>query len=167
MDSQKDVKEVQKQAIEKLRLHFVFNTLNAARFMIKKQPDVASDMLYDLAKFMRGSCDAIVCDNMEPLFRELEFVKAYLFLEEKQRSKMKVLWQVEDESGFIAPGSIYWEAEKLLKEEIYGNREERTIIVKRDDSMSPILIQIKENGVGREIMVSDKDEKNEIEDKDE
>ncbi len=153
MDKQNEMRDVQKETIEKMRLHFVFNTLNAIRYMIKKQPDVASDMVYDLAKFMRGSCDAVISDEPEALSKELEFVKAYLLLEEKQRSKLTILWQVADESGYVVPGSVYWEIEKLLKKEIYGSREERTLVITREGSLSPIGIHIRENCVSQEIPV--------------
>lgn len=138
------VQEIKKEALDGLRLHFIFNTLNAIRFLIKKEPETAYDMVYDLAQYIRGSSDLIMCQSAAPLKEELAYARAYTRLEMVQRKQLKFCWQVEETEGYVVRGSIYSELERLLKQEVYGKREERTFIVSKTDSEAAICVCIKE-----------------------
>lgn len=144
---------VRRETLDKLRLHFVFNSLNAIRYLIKKQPDTAYDMVYDLAKYLRGCTEAIISEDMVPVEEELSFAKAYVSLEEIQRSRLSVSWQIENCAGFVKPGSIYQEAERLLKQEVFCCKEPRTFLAMSDTERALIQLCIVETGETVEIPI--------------
>jgi len=140
----KTVQEIQKQTLERLRLHFIFNTLNAIRFLIKKEPETAYDMVYALAKYIRGRSELIVCQDMVPIEEELDYARSYARLELAQRQQLRLCWEVKEIKGYALRGSICGEMERLLKQEVYGSRENRTLVVTNADSEAAICLCIQE-----------------------
>ena len=160
-DNLTDVAAIQRDTLEKLRPHFIFNTLNAIRYQMKEQPEVAYDMVYDLGKYLRGSCKAIVGKEWIPVEEELGFAKAYARLEEIQKNRLTVSWQVLSDDGWVEAGSIYTAVEALLKQEVYTSREPRTLVVTGDREQSLIRVYIKENG--KELVIPVQKEKGKTE----
>lgn len=154
-----DETALKKETLDKLRLHFVFNSLNAIRYLIKKQPDVAYDMVYDLAKYLRGCSESIIEDGLVPVEEELSFAKAYVSLEEVQRSRLKVEWQADEIEGFVKRGSVYGRIEELLKREIFVVKEERTLLVRTVSEKALICIGVVETGTMVEIPIQNEEEK--------
>lgn len=152
------VQEIRKETLDSLRLHFIFNTLNAIRFLIKKEPETAYDMVYDLAQYIRGCSDAIMCQDAAPLKEELDCAKAYAALEMTQRKHLKLCWQVEETEGYVPRGSIYRELERLFKQEVYGKRTERTFVVSRNGSEASLCICIKETNQNSAIPIYKQEE---------
>jgi LytS/YehU family sensor histidine kinase len=64
-----------------LQPHFLFNTLNAIVTLVRKDPDQAEEMIVRLSDFLRLTLDASG-KQLVTLKEELEFIKAYLSIEE-------------------------------------------------------------------------------------
>ncbi|HTG44532.1 MAG TPA: histidine kinase [Verrucomicrobiae bacterium] len=63
--------------------HFLFNTLNSIAALVYINPRAADEMLGDLGELLRRSLDSM--DQQEiPLAQELEFIGAYLSIEQKR-----------------------------------------------------------------------------------
>ena len=64
-----------------LQPHFLFNTLNAIVTLVRKDPDLAEEMVVRLSDFLRITLDSSG-KQIVTLKEELEFIKAYLQIEE-------------------------------------------------------------------------------------
>jgi len=64
-----------------LQPHFLFNTLNAIVTLVRKDPDLAEEMIVRLSDFLRITLDSSG-RQLVSLKEELEFIKAYLSIEE-------------------------------------------------------------------------------------
>jgi sensor histidine kinase YesM len=64
-----------------LQPHFLFNTLNAIVTLVRKDPDLAEEMVVRLSDFLRITLDASG-KQLISLKEELQFIKAYLAIEE-------------------------------------------------------------------------------------
>lgn len=77
--------------------HFLFNTLNSIAALVYTNPRAADEMLGDLSELLRRSLDSMEEQEI-PLAQELEFVGAYLGIEQKRfGERLRVEQTVPDE----------------------------------------------------------------------
>ena len=77
--------------------HFLFNTLNSIAALVYVNPRAADEMLGDLSALLRRSLDSMEEQEI-PLEQELEFVAAYLNIEQKRfGERLRLEQSVPDE----------------------------------------------------------------------
>ena len=85
-----------------------------------------------------------MCQDMVPIEEELDYARSYARLELAQRQQLRLCWEVKEIKGYALRGSICGEMERLLKQEVYGSRENRTLVVTNADSEAAICLCIQE-----------------------
>lgn len=82
----------------RIRPHFLFNSINTIANLIHTDPQLAEDLLQDLADLFRAAL--IEAGERTTLAQELELSRRYLHIE-KQRlgERMEIAWDVEDLPG--------------------------------------------------------------------
>ena len=77
--------------------HFLFNTLNSIAALVYVNPRAADEMLGDLGELLRRSLDSMEEQEI-PLAQELEFIGAYLSIEQKRfGERLRLEQSVPDE----------------------------------------------------------------------
>jgi len=77
--------------------HFLFNTLNSIAALVYVNPRAADEMLGDLSELLRRSFDSMEEQEI-PLAQELDFIGAYLSIEQKRfGERLRVEQTVPDE----------------------------------------------------------------------
>ena len=77
--------------------HFLFNTLNSIAALVYVNPRAADEMLGDLSELLRRSLDSMEEQEI-PLAQELEFIGAYLSIQQKRfGERLQVEQSVPDE----------------------------------------------------------------------
>lgn len=133
---------------ETLRSHFVFNVMNVLRYMIKKNPEKAREMVYDLSLYMRCKLDAIDDAGKTNFRKEWDAVAAYLRLEQIALPNLNFVMDAEHAEYTFDKGSFLDKIENLVKEQIRVTREVRTIYITDDiDKPEGIKIGVKETNV--------------------
>lgn len=140
------------QAIDILRPHFMFNVLNQIKYQIKKNPDLAEEMVYDLANFCRGSLTVASMEEEAVLDEEIRAFKSYLRLECAMNRNMELELNLTNERGvrhmIVSPGTLQEFGTMLVKEEVRTTKEKRTLVVTdglKEDKYY-IHVEIKETG---------------------
>lgn len=87
--------------------HFLFNTLNAISTLIYVNPRAADEMIGDLSELLRRCLDSMEEQEI-PLARELEFIRAYVSIEQKRfGERLRMELQVpEDLMKAVVPALI-------------------------------------------------------------
>lgn len=148
----KNKREFAVQTIDILRPHFMFNVLNQIKYQIKRNPEMAEEMVYDLANFCRGSLTVASMEEEAVLDEEIRAFKSYLRLECAMNKNMELELDLTNERGgrhmIVSPGSLQEFGAMLVKEEVRTTKEKRTLVVTdglKEDQYY-IHVEIKETG---------------------
>lgn len=151
-EGKKTEQQVRREVLDEMRFHFIFNSLNAIRYMIYKNPDAAYSMVYDLSVFLRGNIDNSLSHELQPLSAEMKHTKAYLDLEVLQSQNMEVVWMCDEQEGYVEQGSVYRAAEQCVKCYVRKTREKRTIMI--DECPGAIRVWVAEEGEKSSVFIA-------------
>lgn len=114
------------QLKQQIHPHFLFNSLNILKSLIKREPDIAEDYLIKLSDFLRASI-ASANENMVTLKEELELCTDYM---EMQKIRFKKALQYSfkipvdiQESGIVPIFSIQLLLENAIKHNSMTNEK--------------------------------------------
>jgi signal transduction histidine kinase len=107
-----------------LQPHFLFNTLNTTAELVHTDPHAADLMITRLGQFLRLSLDH-AGHQVVPLRQELDFIKAYLEIEQiRFGDRMSVSWNHAPEVLDAAVPTLLWQP--VLENAIRHGRDPRT-----------------------------------------
>lgn len=103
--------------------HFLFNSLNALTNLIHEDQTRAVHFVQQLSQVYRYLLDTRDREVV-PLKTEIEFLKAYVYLQEiRFGNKLKVNIQVNEESGGVAPLSLQLLVENAIKHNVVSQEQ--------------------------------------------
>ncbi len=88
--------EAQLQALQRqLHPHFLFNTLHAISALVHRDPDKADEMIERLSDLLRLTLDRVGVQEV-PLCEELEYLRAYLVIEQVHfGDRLRIEYQID------------------------------------------------------------------------
>ena len=130
--------------------HFLFNTLNSIAALVYVNPRAADEMLGDLSDLLRCSLDSV--DEQEiPLSQELQFVRAYIGIEQKRFGDRLRVEQVvpEDLSKALVPVLILQPLiENAIRHGIEPQRAPGLITIQAWREEQQLHLLVRDNGKG-------------------
>jgi LytS/YehU family sensor histidine kinase len=122
--------------------------LAAIRYLIKKDPDTAYDMIYDFSNYLRGNIEALVEEGPVSLYQELEHVKAYVQMEQVRfKERLHVVYEVGED--FTVPRRIIeLLVENSIKHGITPKADRGTIWIRSWKTENGYRILVEDDGVG-------------------
>lgn len=147
---QEENKNLQLQVLTgQIRPHFILNTLGAIRSLIRREPDRASDLLYDFSKYIRKNMEQKDYSKRIPFLEELDYIETYLKLETLRfNEKLKVEYDIQEKGFWILPLTIQPFVENAVKHGLLKRKQGGTIWISTYKTEKEIVIEIKDNGVG-------------------
>jgi two-component system, LytTR family, sensor kinase len=130
--------------------HFLFNTLNSITTLVYVNPRAADEMLGDLSELLRRSLDSM--DEQEvPLAQELEFINAYIAIEQKRfGERLRVEQHIPDDllKALVPTLILQPLVENAIRHGIEPRRAPGLISIeaKRDDKHLHLIVR--DNGKG-------------------
>lgn len=153
---EKQKREIEKKKtqimLEQIRPHFIYNTLNSIRYLIKKDADVAYQMIYDFSKYLRLNVDALTEQEHISWREEQEHINAYLNIEKiRFGNRLNVEIEIEEADLSIPPLAVEPLVENAVKHGIAPKEEGGTIWLRGRWEGNGYLITIEDDGVGFEV----------------
>lgn len=135
-----------------IRPHFILNTLGAIRTMIHKDPDRASDLLYDFSKYIRKNMEQKDYCRPIPFLEELDYIETYLSLETLRfEDKLHVKYDITENEFFILPLTVQPFVENAVKHGLLPTKQGGTVWINTCKTENYIEVQIMDNGVGFDV----------------
>jgi signal transduction histidine kinase len=130
--------------------HFLFNTLNSIAALVYVNPRAADEMLGDLSELLRRSLDSM--DNQEiPLAQELEFIGAYLGIEQKRfgdRLQLEQTVPPELRNALVPALLLQPLVENAIRHGIEPQRGPGLISIEAKQQDQQLHLTVRDNGKG-------------------
>ena len=130
--------------------HFLFNTLNSIAALLYTNPRAADEMLGDLSELLRRSLDSM--DEQEiPLAQELDFIHAYLSIEQKRfGERLRLEHHIPDELlNALVPSLILQPlVENSIRHGIEPQRNPGLISIEAKQQNNHLHLIVRDNGKG-------------------
>ena len=130
--------------------HFLFNTLNSIAALVYVNPRAADEMLGDLSELLRRSLDSMEEQEI-PLAQELEFIGAYINIEQKRfGERLRVEQSVPDElRKALVPALILQPlVENAIRHGIEPRRGSGLILIEAKQENKHLHLVVRDNGRG-------------------
>lgn len=134
---------------DRIRPHFVLNTVGAIRSLIPRDPHRASDLLYDFSKYMRTKMEQKDFSRPIPFQEELEHVRIYLRLEQARfGDTVEVNYDIRDTAFHVLPLTIQPFVENAIKHGLFQSEGGGLLTISCYRGTACHVVEIADNGVG-------------------
>jgi two-component system, LytTR family, sensor kinase len=130
--------------------HFLFNTLNAISTLIYVTPRAADEMLGDLSELLRRSLDSVEEQEL-PLGRELQFIRAYIGIEQKRfGERLKMEYDVPEEllKALVPTLILQPLVENAIRHGIEPQRAPGLVTIQAKRDGQHLQLVVRDNGKG-------------------
>lgn len=133
-----------------IRPHFLYNALNVIESLCYIDAAKAAETTVELSKFLRHSFDFRNLETTISFNRELEFIKAYVSIEQTRfTDKLKVEYEFDDTEGLRLPPLLL---QPLIENAIRHGIRKRigpgTVTIRVKDQPGMYRIEVEDDGIG-------------------
>ena len=130
--------------------HFLFNTLNSISSLVRFDPEKARDVIFKLAKILRGLLNST--EAFAPLREEFEFIDNYLDIEVVRfgHDKLHVVKELDPASLDVMVPSMLLQplVENSIKHGLSPKVEGGSIYLRSRVTGTRLIIEVEDDGVG-------------------
>lgn len=129
--------------------HFMFNTLSSIRTLIKIDPDVAYNMVYNFSNYLRANVDNLTNLDGIPFSSEVQHIKSYVEIEKVRfGDRLNVEFDIQESDFLVPPLAIQPLVENAIKHGVCKRPEGGTVILRSYADPSNYIIEVEDDGVG-------------------
>lgn len=130
--------------------HFLFNTLNSIAALADTDTERMRELLSVFGEYLRASFDSANSDQLVPLHKELELVRAYLYIEkERFGERIQIVWEGDDTLQVqVPPLSIQPLVENAVRHGALRRAEGGTVRIRIRSLEDGVEIAIEDDGFG-------------------
>ncbi|CAH1217920.1 Sensor histidine kinase RcsC [Paenibacillus auburnensis] len=130
--------------------HFLFNTLNSISALASFDSERMSDLIDAFSSYLRLSFNFLNAEPLVPLERELELVRAYLYIEkERFDDRLETTWSIEPDLHFLLPPlTIQPLVENAVRHGILNRAKGGRVEISVRKHSEGYKVTIADNGIG-------------------
>ncbi len=138
--------------LSQIKPHFLYNALNTIKYLIKKDPKTAEQVVVKFSKYLRANMDSLTQKTPLPVEKELEHVANYTDIEKHRfGDRLNVVYNIECNDFVILPLTIQPIVENAIKHGINQKAEGGTVTVRTYDDEKFYYVDISDDGVGYDV----------------
>lgn len=133
-----------------IKPHFLFNALNSIAAVALDKPQVTYDSLMELSHYLQLSFDFGNRDKLTSLSKELELVRAYLFIEQMRfGDRLRVAYDVEEQlECLLPPLTIQPLVENAVRHGVMKRWSGGTVTVAVWSTQREVIVRVTDDGEG-------------------
>jgi len=133
--------------LSQIKPHFLYNTLNSIRTLIRIQPEKADQLIYHFSRFLKANMNAID-EIMVPFSREFEHIQFYVNIEQTCFPKLKADYQIETQNFSVPSLTIQPLIENAIKHGVLKRVEGGTVRLRTYEDADAWYVEIDDDGIG-------------------
>jgi hypothetical protein len=145
------LREAQLQALRsQLNPHFLFNTLHSIAELVHADPDLAEKLVLRLGELLHKVLASSTQQEV-PLVEEIEFIKAYLDIEQMRLGdRLRVEWDIADELLNVQVPSLVLQplVENAIQHGIASSNEPGDLRIRARREEGFLRLQVRDSGPG-------------------
>lgn len=135
-----------------IKPHFIYNTLNSIRYLIREDPEAARKTVYDFSTYLRSNLESIGGSKEIPFSDELRHIRAYLNIEKiRFEDRLNVVEDIQARSFLVPPLSIQPLVENAVKHGICRKMSGGTVIIRSREEKNDYVVEIEDDGEGFDV----------------
>lgn len=138
--------------LSQIKPHFLYNALNTIKYLIKKDPKTAEQVVVKFSKYLRANMDSLTQKTPLPVEKELDHVANYTDIEKHRfGNRLNVVYDIGCKNFVILPLTIQPIVENAIKHGINQKPEGGTVTIKTYDDDDFFYVDISDDGVGFDV----------------
>ena len=138
--------------LSQIKPHFLYNALNTIKYLIKKDPKTAEQVVVKFSKYLRANMDSLTQKTPLPVEKELDHVANYTDIEQHRfGNRLNVVYEIGCKNFVILPLTIQPIVENAIKHGINQKPEGGTVTIKTYDDDEFFYVDITDDGVGFDV----------------
>lgn len=140
--------EKMRMLVSQIRPHYIYNTLMSIRYLTRKDPDTAYEMIGDFSKYLRANVSFADQDHYIRFEEELEHINAYVRIEKVRcKDKLRIVYQIAEEDFLIPPLTVEPLVENAIKHGFDAERGE-TVWIRSYLEGDAFFVEVEDDGPG-------------------
>lgn len=132
-----------------IKPHFIYNTLNSIRALVRIDPETAYNTIYDFSTYLRENLRSLEDVDVIPFSQELKHVKAYVNIEKiRFEERVQVVFDIREQNFQVPPLSVQPLVENAVKHGICKKIQGGTVWIRSYKESGDYVIEVEDNGIG-------------------
>ncbi len=145
--------------LSQIKPHFLYNALNTIKYLIKKDPKTAEQVVVKFANYLRANMDSLTQKTPLPVTKEIQHVQNYTDIEKHRfGNRLNVIYDIQCDDFVILPLTIQPIVENAIKHGINQKPEGGTVTIKTYDDENCFYVDISDDGIGYDVNSTKVDE---------
>lgn len=137
--------------LSQIKPHFLYNTLNSIRTLIRTDSDTADHLVYNFSRFLRSNMQSINSAKLIPFSRELDHINSYVKIEETCFPKLTVQFDIQVHNFSVPPLSIQPLVENAIKHGVLKKAAGGTVYLRTYEQPDAYCVEVQDSGVGFQV----------------
>lgn len=138
--------------LSQIKPHFLYNALNTIKYLIKKDPKTAEQVVVKFSKYLRANMDSLTQKTPLPVEKELDHVANYTDIEQHRfGNRLNVVYDIGCKDFVILPLTIQPIVENAIKHGINQKPEGGTVTIKTFDDDEFFYVDVSDDGIGFDV----------------
>ena len=135
-----------------IKPHFIYNTLNSIRALIRLDPNAAQQAVYDFSIYLRSNLDNVGDRELIPFSEELRHIRTYLDIEKiRLEERLNVVMDIQTSMFLVPPLSIQPLVENAVKHGICTKVSGGTVTIRSYEEKNVYVVEVEDDGAGFDV----------------